>query len=179
MAFRDSPYDQRVGRAFRAGCLVIVLIASHSPVHGQNLSTTLYVGAAPAANDLSAAVGLRVEFGSTWGGYARAALRAVTNTCLESLPPRCNYPTGDTREYAVGVSRMLASDTWSTFLAAGGGAVSWQGESDPFLDVIVDVRRTPGRRTSLLFHAAHCALECQDLSTLGRVRFPFDLARKT
>ena len=135
----------------RRGYLILVLAAPQSVLHGQNVSTTVYVGAGPETNGLSAAVGLRVEAGRTWGAYARAALREVTNVCETSLPPKCNYPKGETGEYAAGVSRIFAAGAWRAYVGVGGGVLSWQGESDTFVDLTADVRRTLGRRTSILF----------------------------
>ena len=128
-------------------CLLLVFPSASSPLQGQNLSTTFHLGAGP---DGSAAAGLRLEAVGAWGVYARAALRMVPNTCELSLPPHCNYPRGDTREYALGVARGVAAGSWRWFLGAGGGVLSWQDELDPFVDITVDARRALGRRMSFL-----------------------------
>jgi hypothetical protein len=131
----------------RRVCLLLVFAATSSPLQGQNLSTTFHLGAGP---DGSAAAGLRLEVVGVWGAYARAALRGVPNIWELSLPPHCNYPRGDTREYALGVARGVAAGDWRWFLGAGGGVLSWQDELDPFVDVTVDVRRALARRMSFL-----------------------------
>ena len=133
-------------RALRCGCLLLALVCGSSPLHAQDVSTILYVGAGP----VSASLGVRLEVVSVWGAYARMAVSGVANICEDSLPPRCNYPEGAAREYALGMTHNFDQGTWRGFFAAGGGVLSWQNELDPFLDLTMDFRRSLTQRTSFL-----------------------------
>jgi hypothetical protein len=136
--------------AFRCAALSMALALAATPLPGQAFSTSFYVSAGPEANGFSAATGLRVELLRTWGAYARAGLRGVTNVCESSLPPTCNYPEGGTREYAMGVMRAFGGNPWHGYLGLGGGLLSWQRERDPFVDLTAEVRRTLSQRTSIV-----------------------------
>jgi hypothetical protein len=62
----------------------------------------------------------------------------------------------DPWEYALGVSRSIGgAGAWRLVAAAGGGVLSWQRESDPFIDVAADARRPLSSRAAFLvgFHA--------------------------
>ena len=130
--------------------LLAIAIAG-SPASAQDVSMSLYTGAGPDGHGLSAAAGVRVEVAGVWGGYARAALRSVTNLCLTSIPAKCNYPEGDTHEYAAGVVRTFDMTSWRGSIGAGGGVISWQDELDPFVDLSAQLRRPILQQVSLIF----------------------------
>jgi hypothetical protein len=141
-------------RVIIAAMAAIGLAVPGAKLAGQEVWTTLYVGAGnPSSDSFSAAVGLRVDVSRTWGAYGRMARRVGREDCTASLPPYCRYPEGDAREYALGVSRMANAGAWRIMAAAGGGAISWQRESDPFIDLAADARRPLGSRASFLLGA--------------------------
>jgi hypothetical protein len=142
--------QSRSNRPVRFGFLTLALVTASSPIHAQDVSTTMYLSAGPERNGISATAGFRLEVGTVWGAYARAALRGVTNVCLTSIPPHCNYPQGDTHEYAVGLARIYEQGAWRGFVGAGGGVLSWQDELDPFIDFTADIRRAIIGRISVL-----------------------------
>jgi hypothetical protein len=129
--------------------VALAFVLTGSEANAQKLSTVAYVGAGPGSSGASVATGAGIEVGSNWGAYARLATRAVFNSCLTSLPARCNYPSGQIDEYALGVFKAWSEGSWQPRVMSGGGLISWQGKSDPFAEVNGELRRSFANRLSL------------------------------
>jgi hypothetical protein len=140
------PSVQRV-----SGWLVVAPIVLMSPaLEAQEVATTVYLGGAPAPNGVTAALGARVDVFGAWGAYARAGLRGAANVCETSLPPTCDYPEGESYEFAAGLTYPAEGKGWVLLLGAGGGALSWQDGLDPFVDMSFEARRRLNGHMSLM-----------------------------